>query len=469
MRVLGTLFIALLLPICNMLITPITENSINEALFNIGHSPLVIMFTSPIDRKSIPYLRDFKEISEQFKLNIAFSIVDVNKHADIAERFEVTSTPTLVAIKNMNTIYYKGNYSRNNLESWVADMSLKMYVEISTEEEFKRVLALPALAYIMVLNKSGGHGGNYLRDNYKFNYVLLQVDEIPSYLNISMLPAYITSINCEKQYQVSYEPLQYDALLRREEDGCFPLMLPFSTTNIRKHFHKVSQLVPIYSKKVYGKPFFDIYEIAKKRVDNFQFILCNGVADGEIFINGILGENNHEDTAFILRDRGRYVYKFPFTQITNDTMDEFINQYLQESIPKYFKSEPEPANNNLPVKIIVGSTFSSIVLDSTKDVLLAFIAPDDRCPNCQKQIDILNNIASKISAENPSLVIAKIDWSKNGADNQSLGRLPALKLFTMANKSGITYNGEPDELEILKFVKSNIPTAIINLGIKEDL
>jgi len=47
----------------------------------------------------------------------------------------------------------------------------------------------------------------------------------------------------------------------------------------------------------------------------------------------------------------------------------------------HLKSEEIPENNNGPVSIVVGKNFESIVMDSTKDVLIEFYAP--WCGHCK--------------------------------------------------------------------------------------
>jgi hypothetical protein len=50
------------------------------------------------------------------------------------------------------------------------------------------------------------------------------------------------------------------------------------------------------------------------------------------------------------------------------------------------QTEAEPADNNGPVKVLVGTNFESIVMDESKDVLVEFYAPV-RTPHRARTVD----------------------------------------------------------------------------------
>jgi hypothetical protein len=60
------------------------------------------------------------------------------------------------------------------------------------------------------------------------------------------------------------------------------------------------------------------------------------------------------------------------TEVTTAALVPFFGDYLAGKLKATTKSQPEPANNNGPVKVIVGTTFESIALQDDKDVLVEF-------------------------------------------------------------------------------------------------
>ena len=62
-------------------------------------------------------------------------------------------------------------------------------------------------------------------------------------------------------------------------------------------------------------------------------------------------------------------------------IDEFVEKFFEiedgsnpNALPRYIKSQPEPKKQGL-IKVVVGTTFDTMVQDPEKDVLIQFWAP----------------------------------------------------------------------------------------------
>ena len=70
--------------------------------------------------------------------------------------------------------------------------------------------------------------------------------------------------------------------------------------------------------------------------------------------------------------------KFPFPQdneLTAESVSTFLAGFESGTLEPTYKSEAIPTENDGPVRIIVGKSFNSIVLDAKKDVFVEFYAP----------------------------------------------------------------------------------------------
>jgi protein disulfide-isomerase A1 len=75
-------------------------------------------------------------------------------------------------------------------------------------------------------------------------------------------------------------------------------------------------------------------------------------------------------------------YVFPEDQtVTAAALKAHFEAFLTGNLKATMKSQAEPADNNGPVKVIVGTNFEAIALDEGKDVLVEFYAP--WCGHCK--------------------------------------------------------------------------------------
>ena len=94
-----------------------------------------------------------------------------------------------------------------------------------------------------------------------------------------------------------------------------------------------------------------------------------------------LGGSSRTLPALILVEPAKNL-KFLFTgKVNTEEIKQFLDDWKANKLEKWTKSEELPANNDAPVKIIVGKNYNEVVRDSTDDVLLEFYAP--WCGHCK--------------------------------------------------------------------------------------
>jgi len=119
------------------------------------------------------------------------------------------------------------------------------------------------------------------------------------------------------------------------------------------------------------------------------------------------------------------------------------------------KSQEPPADNSGPVKVIVGTTFESIVMDTTKDVFVEFYAP--WCGHCKHLAPKFEELGT-VFAGVDSVVIAKVDATENDTPADIKG-FPTLILFPAADKAHpITFSGDRSVPAMEKFIREKATT-----------
>ncbi|XP_068652669.1 protein disulfide isomerase-like 1-4 isoform X1 [Aristolochia californica] len=140
--------------------------------------------------------------------------------------------------------------------------------------------------------------------------------------------------------------------------------------------------------------------------------------------------------------------------VTLENVKAFGQEFLEDKLKPFYKSDPIPETNDGDVKIVVGDNFDEIVLDESKDVLLEIYAP--WCGHCQSLEPIYNKLAKHLH-DIESLVIAKMDGTTNEHPRAKADGFPTLLFFPAGNKSfdPVTVDTDRTVVAFYKFLKKH--------------
>jgi protein disulfide-isomerase A1 len=127
----------------------------------------------------------------------------------------------------------------------------------------------------------------------------------------------------------------------------------------------------------------------------------------------------------------KYMFETPLESLSSAVVGEFLQDFKDGKLKKYFKSEAAPESNDGPVKVVVASTFSEIVFSPESDVLIEFYAP--WCGHCKKLEPIYNELGEKVK-DIKGLVIAKMDATANEVTGVDVQGFPTLKFYPKGAK-----------------------------------
>ncbi|XP_064529041.1 protein disulfide-isomerase-like protein of the testis isoform X3 [Pseudopipra pipra] len=120
-------------------------------------------------------------------------------------------------------------------------------------------------------------------------------------------------------------------------------------------------------------------------------------------------------------------YKMPADEVTVENLREFCQSYLNGKAKVHLSSEEIPEDwDKMPVKVLVGKNFNSIVFNKTRTVFVMFYAPWSH--DCRKLLPIWDKLGEQYNSRE-DVIIAKIDVTANDILSVGLARYPFFTLF----------------------------------------
>ncbi|XP_038616386.1 protein disulfide-isomerase A4 [Tachyglossus aculeatus] len=419
------------------------------------------------------YEKAAKELSKRTP-PIPLAKVDATAETDLAKQFDVSGYPTLKIFRRGKPFDYNGPREKYGIVDYMIEQAgppSKQILSVKQVQEFLKdgddVIIIGVFkdendnAYKLYQDAA-----NSLREDYKFHHTFSS--DIAQYLKVS--PGKLVVMQPEK-FQSKYEAKAHILDIQDSTAGsaikdhvtkhALPLVGHRKTSNDAKRYTK-RPLVLVY----YSVDFSFDYRVATQYWRNKVLEVARdfpeytfAIADEEDYSSEVkdlgLSDSGEDVNAAILAEDGKK-YAMEPEEFDADVLREFVRAFKKGKLKAVIKSQPVPKNNKGPVKIVVGKTFDSIVMDPKTDVLIEFYAP--WCGHC-KQLEPVYVELGKKYRHQKSLVIAKMDATANDAtsDRYKAEGFPTIYFAPSTDKKNpIKFEGGNRDLEHLsKFIEEH--------------
>uniref|UniRef100_A0A8C3MFY5 Uncharacterized protein n=1 Tax=Geospiza parvula TaxID=87175 RepID=A0A8C3MFY5_GEOPR len=132
-------------------------------------------------------------------------------------------------------------------------------------------------------------------------------------------------------------------------------------------------------------------------------------------------------------------YKMPADEVTVENLKEFCQSYLNGKAKQHLPSEEIPQDwDKMPVKVLVGKNFNSVIFNKTMTVFVMFYAPWSH--ECRQLLPIWDKLGEQYESHK-DIMIAKIDVTANDILAVALDRYPFFTLFPAGSHHQVRGSG----------------------------
>ncbi|KAI9333199.1 protein disulfide isomerase [Zopfochytrium polystomum] len=393
--------------------------------------------------------------TELLKEKIKIAKVDCEDEKDLYSGQDIGGYPTLKVFRKGTAAEYKGTRKADGIISYMKKQALPAVTELKADEieKFKTTDKVVVIGYfsdqISKKYKEFVEVANSLRDEYVFGFTNDKIQGIspPSVM------LYKSFAEDESIFDGTYSS---EALTSFIKAHATPVMDDISPENYGAYMSSGLPLAFLFvrdeaDRKAVGPA---VEAVAKSVKGKMSFVYIDTGKFGSHAKSLNLKEGVWP--AFAIQET-KDMLKFPFDQgkdITHEAIAAFVRDYLDGQLQPSLKSEPIPASNDGPVKVVVHDNFKDIVLDSKKDVFLKIYAT--WCGHCKALAPVWEELGKTLSSYNDSVIVAKMDGEENDlplGTKFHVPGFPTLKLFLAESNEVVDYTGDRTLEALLAFLK----------------
>jgi protein disulfide-isomerase A1 len=381
--------------------------------------------------------------------------VDAEKNTKVAGTMNIEGYPTLKWYSAGKYVDYDGPREAKGIFNWIKKKSGPPTTELADQAAIDTAKERnPVIAVFF-----GSEG-----DQFKvFQTVARTESEVTMFhvFNSELVTAYGSRVVLFKEFDEGRNDLEGDftseSLQAFMDDNKFELVMLFEgDAAIERIFTKERSAMFLFQKKdgVHTQQF---KEAAATLKDSMIFT--------KVKYSGELGKNvadyigvKEDDLPCvrIIDSKGGDIAKYVYSgALEAADMTAFGRKFLEGGVSRTFKSEAVPESNDKPVKVIVGSQWNDMVLESDKDVFVEFYAP--WCGHCKSLAPKYDKLAFNLIHMSDKLMVAKMDATENDVEGVRVESFPTIKFFKAGDKTNpIDYNGARNVKAMTKFLKKNV-------------
>jgi len=393
--------------------------------------------------------------------------IDVTQDMEVSEKFNLLTFPTIkLFIQGARVpIHYTGNKIASELVEWVkiktGDMISK---EIHTQEQLEDIAVNSPLVAVFIGSQESKAYDEYIEAIRHYNHIVsvnTNNEEIKRKYDVDMGVLVLKEYG--KEILVSKNEVDFEGVRRFMNGQIYSSVSPFNS-EVRHRIFEDGQdvLILLTSENVTNSIEDTFREVAEELREKVGFSVAKVGTNLEVKMFDVIrmsipqifdASNEELPMIGIIKVQERMKKYYMDGEITRENIKKFVENYLEKKVRPYIQSEPIPEEKyDEDMRVLVGKTFSEVVYDNEKNVLVSFCSAKKN--NCQ-MTDVAKIVARRLK-DRKDLVVAKMDPLLNNVEVMEKFHSPALVLFPKGNKEKfIVYRGYLNDIAVMKFIDDN--------------
>jgi protein disulfide-isomerase A1 len=374
----------------------LTRDTIDQVL--ASHKYILLDFYTPYDDHTnylLPELEKAAKAMKKWKKKVVVAKLDASHENELAEIHDIRGFPSMKLFIHGRSIEHKGTHRHESeILDWVKRKTASPSSKLRHAHSLKRLLREHDSAVIFF----GPSGTEAYHEYYwaarHFDDIVFAHTDNPAFakeLNVTEDIFETAQLRMYKKYDEKVAKYHDDwnatHIIEWLDRHQYHVVMYFGNKEADRVFRQGKAcLFLVYDNRTdAGKEArADFEEAAVALRDKILLATLGRVDDFQIRITDYLGVHDSDlPTLRIIDPTGDETAKYLHNgDIHVDSIIDFYEDWVNKKLKPYYRSEEPPAENNAPVKKLVGSTFHDFSYNDEKDVFVAFTTP--WCEDCNK-------------------------------------------------------------------------------------
>lgn len=387
---------------------------------------------------------------------IPLAKIDGSEFRELVDLYKVKGYPTLIYFLEGNPTDYTGIRTAEGIVDWMSERQTSKIIKLTASSEISNLLSAKKLTAIFFGKLTNSERSIFEFASLNVKDCIFYETDLTQHAEAAQVdqPKIIVVENGTKHvYDKDYSTLELVKFIEK-----------LKPAKVHKFTDQTAKMIFDYQSSTF---FFlssvetlelhqsNLQSLAAMYKDLFIFTTCdlNSKGNGEK-LSDALGIQPENQPVAIIVDFQDAFNKYQTTDLSFDSLQQFIENYKNKALKPYYKSAPLPLSEyENSVKIIVGLNYHETINDPNNVVVVLYYTPDH--PKCAEFLPKYERLA-KETRKWENLVVAKFDLSKNEVEDLKIKMIPHVKVFTQENKNGIIYTGQFIKSDLKDFLRQYI-------------